>query len=384
MVNQILEMSTRANKAGRVAIKIGLHKIHDVATETNMNGLHWKSEYVKQALDTIPMSPICASFTDEDKEIPLDHGLTGIEFNDKGLKEPVFENSETVGSFESASIETVNINGEDVTMLVGNGYLYNQRYPKFVKWVRKNRSIGKVDTSIEIMGLEQNDNKIIYEEDNPTQSFRTPMEYSYSGCAILSVQPADDNAIVLEVAQNKHEKKEDENMEFTIEDIKNAVSDVMSANVTTQEQHETEISELNTQIEQKDATIAEKENEINSLNEQLTEANEKIASYAEMENELNELKKEKAINELNNVLADYSEEEQKYAESEINAYKESPLEGDLNVITSKICVGIVAAQKDEQRIAEQNNKDNNEIIDIFSEVSSVEENDGEDEDVNIF
>ena len=235
----------------------------------------------------------------------------------------------------------------------------------------------------EIMGLEQNDNTIVYEETNPTQSFRTPMEYSYSGCAILSVQPADDNAIVLEVAQNKHEKKEDENMEFTIEDIKTAVSDVMSANVTTQEQHDAEISELNTQIEQRDETIQEKENEINSLNEQLTEANNKIASYAEMENELNELKKEKAINELNNVLSEYSEEEQKYAESEINAYKENPLDGDLNAITSKICVGIVAAQKDEQRIAEQNNKDNNEIIDIFSEVSNIED-DSEDEDVNIF
>lgn len=382
MINQILEMSTRANKAGRVAIKIGLHKIHDVSTETNSNGLHWKDIYVQNALDTIPMSPICASFCDEDKEIPLDHGLTGIETNDNGLKEPVFENSETVGSFESASIETVKINGEDVTMLVGNGYLYNQRYPKFVKWVRKNKNIGKVDTSIEIMGLEENGNKIIYEENEPTQEFRTPKEYSYSGCAILSVPPADDNAIVLEVAQNKHKKREDENMEFTIDDIKAVVSEVMSANITTQEQHESDISELNTQIEQKDSIIEEKDSEINSLNTQLTEANEKIASYAEMENELNELKKDKALSELDNVLSDYTADEQKFAESEINEYKESPLEGNIEAIKAKICMGIVSAQKDEQRIAEQNNN-NNEIIDIFSEVSNDESNE-EDDDVSIF
>ena len=39
-------------------------------------------------------------------------------------------------------------NGNEIEVLATDGYLYNQRYPKFVKWVRKNYEIGKLDTYI--------------------------------------------------------------------------------------------------------------------------------------------------------------------------------------------------------------------------------------------
>ena len=104
------------------------------------------------------------------------------------------------------------MNGNDIRALVANGFLYNQRYPNFVKWVRQNKALGNVDSSIEIMGLETNDNKIIYEEAEPKDEFRTPKEFVFSGTSILSVSPADDNAIVLEVAQ-KQENKEDKTLD---------------------------------------------------------------------------------------------------------------------------------------------------------------------------
>ena len=110
----ILEISKRATRGGRVPIKIALLKIHDSSSETNDNGIHWKEEYVNNALDSLKMMPICAEFFSEDKEVPLGHGLTGNETNDKGLDEPIFENSEAVGVIENGSIEDVEVNGNRI------------------------------------------------------------------------------------------------------------------------------------------------------------------------------------------------------------------------------------------------------------------------------
>ena len=138
MINNVLEISKRSAKGGRVPIKIALLKIHEDANETNRNGIHWDETCVKNAMESAISMPICAEFIDEDKSIPLGHGLTGIVINDDGISEPVFENSETVGCFESGMIENININGNEIKALTAKGYLFNQRYPSFVKWVREN------------------------------------------------------------------------------------------------------------------------------------------------------------------------------------------------------------------------------------------------------
>ena len=378
----ILEISKRATRGGRVPIKIALLKIHDDTSETNDNGLHWKEDYVNNAIDSLKMMPICAEFFSEDKEVPLGHGLTGNETSDKGLDEPLFENSEAVGVIENGSIEDVEVNGSRIRALCGNGYLYNQRYPHFTKWVRKNHAIGNVDTSIEIMGLESNANKIIYEEDNPTRDFRTPKEFSFSGTAILSVTPADKNAIVLEVAQkqNKEEKQMDEK---TMRDvIVNAITETNSKN-----------SELNAKIDELNSAIADKDSQITELNEKV-EANktsdsdkdakieELTAKVAELENKLEECKKSEQNAALDKALGAFTEDEQKYAESEINAFRENPVAGNVDTIVTAIQAGIGKAFKEaESKTGEQNSANNETELDIFSEISSAED---VDEDVNIF
>ena len=377
--NRILEVSKRANQAGRVPITIALHEIYTEAKDVNDNGLHWMRPYVEQAMSTVEGMPICASFFDSEKEVPYDHGFTGIEQNRDGLDEPYFENSVVVGTFESASIQDLTINGKPGIFLVAEGYLYNQRYPKFVDWIRENRATGHVDTSVEIMGLASNDNKIVYAEEHPTNAYRTPKIYAYSGCAVLSVVPADRQAIVLEVAQ-KHE--EERHMEFTIDDIKAVVAECLASIGMTQDQFDTQLAELNQKLEQHEATIAERDATIEELNNQLSEANARIEGFAAVESELNELKKAQAISEMEQAIAEYSEDEQKFAESEINSYREDPLAGDIEAIKAKICVGIVEAQKEEARVAEQNEK-HDDNIDIFSEVNDSHEDD-DDEDVNIF
>lgn len=398
-MNRILEISKRASKGGRVPIKIALLKIHEDANETNLNGIHWDETYVSNAIDSVKMMPICAEFCDETKSTPLGHGLTGEELTADGIKEPVFENSETVGVIESAEIETVSINNVDTKVLTGKGFLYNQRYPNFVKWVRKNFALGNVDTSIEIMGLDSNDNKIAYLEDKPTDAFRTPTDFVFSGTAILSVQPSDSNAVVLEVAQkiNKEEKIKMDEKELK-ELIQNTISESNSKN----DELSTKITELNNQLTEKEGTISELNASVAQLQKALDDLKKEHDLYWEeknlLEKELVKAKVATKLGELDSTIGEFNEAEQAFAKDDIDTLrinieaceKSEDLENmtsEINSIKAKICTAIVENQKKlesekAEQIAEQNAVKVNETIDIFSEINSAEEE--EDEDINIF
>lgn len=408
MLGNILEISKQASKGGRVPIKIALLKIHEDINETNKNGLHWKEEYVLNAIDSVKLMPICASFCDETKSTPLDHGLTGEEIDTDGVREPLFENSETVGCFENANIENVTVNGNEIRALVANGFLYNQRYPNFVKWVRQNKALGNVDTSIEIMGLETNDNKIVYEESEPKDEFRTPKEFVFSGTSILSVSPADDNAIVLEVAQ-KQENKEDKTLDE--KELKELIQSTISETNSKNEEFIAQINELNSTINEKDSIIAEKEEKIVELNasvKQLQDALDQLKKdhetyWAErdlLEHELVKAKVAEKLSELDSTLSEFNEEEKSVAKDDIETLKSNlnscekkdelnGISSEINSIKSKICMNIVEKQKKadaDAKVAEQNSaKENkeNEVIDIFSEMCSETQN-ADEEDVNIF
>lgn len=416
MLGNILEISNHASKGGRVPIKIALLKIHEISDETNKNGIHWNEEYVSNAIDSVKLMPICASFIDEEKSTPLDHGLTGEDVGKDGLREPLFENSETVGCFESANIEDVIVNDNTIKALVANGFLYNQRYPNFVKWIRKNHAIGNVDTSIEIMGLESNDNKIIYEEANPTEDFRTPKEFVFSGTSILSVSPADDDAIVLEIAQ-KQEKKEDFN-KMDEKELKELIQTTISETNSKNEELTAQITELNAQIESKENTISELNASVEQLQATIDKMEADHRTYWEereiLEKELAKAKVAEKLAELDTALSEFNEKEKECAsediekltanlnacKSEDNACGDKKLELDackkelnnatseINAIVDKICRNIVSEQKKAEanaKIAEQNSvneQKNIEVVDIFSEVCS--EDDSENEDVNIF
>ncbi|MEY8352592.1 hypothetical protein AALB39_04455 [Lachnospiraceae bacterium 54-53] len=384
--NNILELSKRAVRGGKVPIKIALLKIHENATDTNKNGIHWNEEYVLNAANNSGSIPICSQFLDETKSTPYGHGYTNDLVNEDGSKEPVFENSEVTGSLEKYSIEEIIDGDKTIKVLAGEGFLFHSRYPNFVKWVRQNYALDKVDSSIEIMGLETNQNKIVYEEDKPTDQFRTPKEFILSGTAILSVSPADDDAIVLEVAE-KRKKEEQKVMEFDMNEVKNVIRDTISETNTKNAEFETKISELNELVIAKENTIVE----LNATVEQVQAALDQLKKdhdtyWAEreiLEKELATLKAEKRISELNEAISVYTDEEKKFAESEINSFNEDPAKGDIEGIKAKICVGIVAAQKEQEKVSEVNSKkDTTTTEDIFSEVCTYSDTD--EEDVNIF
>lgn len=401
MLNHILEISKRASKGGRVPIKIALLKIHEDEKETNRNGIHWKEEYVTNAIDSVKMMPICASFIDEDKSVPLDHGLTGETVNEDGIHEPLFEDSETVGCFESAMIENIIVNGNEIKALTAQGYLYNQRYPSFVKWVRENYAKGNVDTSIEIMGLDVNDNKIVYEEENPTNEFRTPMEFVFSGSCILSVQPADADAIVLEIAQKKENNKEDKTNIMDEKELKELIQTTISETNSKNDELNAKIAELNSQIEAKDNTISELNASVAQLQATIDKMEADHRTYWEereiLEKELAKAKVAEKLAELDATLSEFNEKEKECASEDIEKLKEcinacekkdelNNVSAEINSIKSKICMDIVANQKKaeaEAKIAEQNSVKETVVEDIFSEVCA-ESHTEEVEDLNIF
>ena len=410
MFNNVLEISEKVNGNGRVPAKIIFHKIHEDSEETNSNGLHWKEEYVRNNMASAIGMPICAEFSSDDKTTPIGHGMTGGELNPDGSIEPLFKNSEVVGVCENAYIDTVkDKNGNDIKALIGDCSFFNQRYPDFVKWIRANYVLDKVETSIEIMGLKDNANTIIYEEgEDITDDFRTPMIYGYSADCILGITPSDENAIIVEISQKKKNKEENKKMEFNMDEIKKTIQDVITEMNNKSETYETKISELNEAITAKDFEIKEKDEKIVELNasvEKIQTALNKLKEdqqtyWAEreiLENELAKAKVAEKIGELNSSLSEFNDEEKSVAKediekltSEINAAtKKEDLKNvtsEINSIKSKICMNIVAQQKkaeEETRIAEQNSMKEPKVEDIFSEMCSNTHTE-EKEDINIF
>ena len=417
MFNNILEVSEKISKGGRVPIKIALHKIHNDPKETNKNGIHWKREYVVDAMESANGIPICAEFIDpEEKEIPLGHGLTGMMINKDGLEEPVFLNSETVGVIEKAYIEEFEDDDEKNEMLVGEGYLYNQRYPKFVQWIRDNYATNGVETSIEIVGLPENDNNILYEEDKPTQDFRTCKSYLYSGCAILSLEAADPDAIVLEISQKRHQKKEEKSMDFNMDEVKSVIEKTITelnekdaVHATEVQSLNTQISELNSQIENKDAEISEKENTITELNASVEQLKKVIADMEVerdtwwkqkdiLEAELAKAKVAEKLSELDTAMGEFNEAEKEVVKEDIAVLQEKiekcekseeleNVTSEINSIKSKICMAIVEKQKADEkaRKSEQNSHEKQVTVeDIFGEMYMETPVNEEQEDLNIF
>ena len=378
-MNKILEINKRISKGGRKNIRMVLLTIHEEG-EMNRNGITWVEQYVLDNLESIKGIPICATFLDEDKEDLYDHGYTETVESEDGKSEPLFLNSESVGVIEDAKIEVIEIDGETKKVLVGYGYIFCQRYPNLCEKLESS----KVKSSIEIMGTDENNRKIIY-DGGYKEKGRKPMVFDFTGTCLLGVLEADENCYVLEVAENKN-KEEKLNMDENkiIEVIQKAITETNAVKADT----ETKIAELNSQIEAKDAEIKEaneaKEAAENNASEKDLKIAELEAENAKLKEELAACKKREACEAFDAMLANYTDDEKKCVESEINAYKENPLDGNADEIISKICRNIVENQKKAEadaKIAEQNEAKENETIDIFSEVNSDEE---KDEDTNIF
>lgn len=392
------EMSSRNSKGGRRKIKMSLLEIHQDDSSTNKNGLHWKEDYIINNLESIKGMPICAEFLDEDKSSPFGHGLTGI---DSKENQPLFENSECVGHIETAYPTTIEINGVSKRILCGEGYVYQQRYPRFVEWLKENLKSGNVMSSIEIMGKPENDNKIMYENNSVDKNFRTPMVFDFTGTAILSIEPADNSALVLQMnslnnsidnftkTQESEENTMDEKtLALIVDSVKGAVSETNSKNA----EYENQIAELNAKLAEKDTEIAELNAKISTETERadkadtsVTELNSKIEA---LEAEVNECRKNAKIAEMNSKIADFSDEQKDYAKAEIEAFNADPMAVEINSIVEKIYTEIGkkaladAKEAEAQKIAEINSK-TEEIVDVYGDILEANSS-TEEEEISIY
>ena len=382
-MNKILEMSTRMSKGGRKRIRMVLLTIHEDG-EMNKNGITWEEQNVLNNLESIKNIPICATFLNEDKTILFDHGYTETIELDEGKSEPLFNNSEVIGTIEKAKIEDLEIDGEMRRVLVGYGYLYCQRYFALCEKLIEEIANSSVKSSIEIMGKDENNSKIVY-DGGYKEKGRKPSSFDFSATCLLGVEEADDSCYVIEIAQEQ--KKEEIVMnEKEMRDV--IIAAITETNSKNDELTKT-INELNSAIADKDTQIADLSAKVEANATADADKDAKIeelkGKIAELEAKLDECKKAEQNSALDKALEAFTETEQKYAESEINAFRENPIAGNVDVVVNAINAGIgkaVKAAEADAMVAEQNSAKEDADLDIFSEVNSVEDTD--DSDVNIF
>lgn len=384
MEQRFFEISKKMSKGGRRKVKLALLEVYQDSTTTNKNGIHWTEENVLNNIGSAIDIPICCEFIDEIKRVPFGHGMTSIDVTEN---EPLFEDSEGVGHINKAYLEDILIDEQPHRVLMGEGYLYAQRYPQFIEWLDENLSKGRVWSSIEIVGKPENDKVIVYEESEPSKEFRTPKIFDFSATAILSIEAADDSALIIEM---NNKIKEDKTMgEETISIIKQTVKDAVSEMNTAKETVDAQINELNQTIASKDSEIAELNTKISELSQQLensetkvTEANAKIE---ELNNKCLEHEKEIKKVELNSALEGFSDEEKDYAKAEIESFNADPMSVEINSIVDKIYVEIGKASKQPAtRTVSETSSKAEEVDDIFGEVCEINSDVSQSEDINIF
>lgn len=340
-----IELSNANKVTGRRKIKAVIHEIYDSNDQYNKNGISWNEQYTKNNLDTVRGMAICVEFIDPEKSEPLGHGITDVKDG-----KPIFEDSVMVGVFEEGSIETIKVKGRKIKALVGTGYINEQRYPLFVRWlVSEMNSERTPEGSVEICAKEGYES-IVY-DGGYKEKGRVPQIYDYTGYCILGVEPADDSAVVLELNENKNKEEKDMNKELIKElneKIETKTNEINSLNNKVKD-GDKKIKELNEKITKTEKMLGEKTKEVNSLNDTVKKKDEEIDKLTK---ELNELKNEKLKNELNEKLDKYTDNEKEVANKLIETFNKKPSEELLNNIITEINNHIVKQMID-QRTAQK-------------------------------
>lgn len=403
----IVELSEKKYKNGRRPFTAILYELQppecvvdDVGTKYNKNGITFLEEYCALQLDSIKDMSVTVSFLDDERTMISGHGMTGIK---DGM--PIFDNATTVGHFTEGYIDTIESDGEVKRVVIGKGYLDEMRYSSFVEQLEIDLNNGiSVEGSIEIYKAEGNDG-IVYKKGYLSKG-RIPVTFIHAGWSLVS-NPADSTSSLVELNEKKNKKEEEETMDMN--EVKSVIQSTISELNDKSQDYETKIADLNAQIEKLNAEIENKDNTISELNvsvgqvqaalDKLNKDHETYWAEREiLEKELAKAKVVEKLGELNLALGEFNDEEKEIAKDDIekltteinSAEKKEALDNvtsEINSIKSKICMNIVAKQKqaeaESQRVSELNAKNSeHDVDDIFSEICS--ENKQDDEDLNIF
>ena len=378
---RLFELSSEA-RGGKRPIKMILHRIMESPDDYQDNGVSWKEEYVVEAAQRINAADIAVEYlskgeTGENTEIG-GHGYSGERSDADGKPMPSFNaDSEVVGTITGAYVTSVELGGKSVKVLMADGVIYEHRHPGLVEYLKERVPKGEVMGSVEIVGCPENNNEIVY-EDGYKPKGRVPMRYEYAGYAILSasVEPADKACYVLEINNKEDECMDEAKAREFVDEIKQELHNVLDANTKLT----AEINSLNEAAEAKVTELNEANAKIAQLREALeqvrAEAQQKCEEFdrkwAEHEHEMDELRAEKRtleqaiaqykvqerLNALNTALLPFTDDEQKAAEEQIAAYREDPINHEVNEIVNAIYIAIGMREKEAQahQVSEQQEK----------------------------
>ena len=392
------EIQSKDERNGRRNFKVILHRIfpddcvnesEQLGTMYNDNGITWIREYCEKALNTIAGMPLRCAFLDEDRTELAGHGLTDIIDG-----EPVFEEACMIGSFTGGYIDEVeNEDGETILAVIGEGEIDAACYHNFVEKLEEDMANGDAPYgSVEIMHTPDNE-KIQYVYGYKDKG-RIPMDFIYSGLALLGVSPADHNSKLIEL--NETQNKEDKTMNET--EMKALVSQVVAelSNHTAEmnqciENCNAQVAEANeardnavAELNELNASVAEIQAALEAAKAELDEKYQELdALHAELctlRKELGEAKARERVGEMNNAVANFTDEEKAYAAAEMEAFNADPMSVEINAIVEKIYEGIGRASKEADSKEVETNEAEVNIEDIFAPMSLTEEP----EDLNIF
>ena len=391
---KVFEISSRKTRNGKRKFKLILHKIYpdscvdevnEVGTEYNLNGITWIREFCENALPSIKGMSLRCEFLDEDRTELHGHGYT-----DKADGNPIFENAVQIGTFTNGYIDEVeDENGEMITVCIGEGEIDALCYHNFVEKLDADIANGIYPNgSVEILHTDDNES-IIYKYGYKSQG-RIPMDFIYSGYALLGITPADSSAKLIELNEHKEELVEmnEDQVKAVVEQTINMISEHNSEMEQCRQECADKIAEANAAVE----TATNEKNEVEASVATLQEALDQIkAEYKELDEKYNTLWEEKKVLEkalgeakvkerlaaLNSALTEFSAEQQEYAKEQIEAFKANPLENEINTVTDAILIGIGKNAKAvaDAQAAEQNSADLGDIFEEIHEPVSAETDD---------
>jgi len=375
----ILEINNQKKFSGRTYVKWVVLEIHENSTQYNKNGITWIEKYVNTNLESIKEMPLCVEFIDYENSEPFGHGMTEIKDG-----APLFERSTVVGVTTNGYIDTIEVNGDKKRVLIGEGYIYNQRYPKFIQWLKSKMFDGDFpETSVEISAAEGRN--VIEYDGGWKEKGRIPMKFDFSGDAILGIDPADDAAVLLEL-NNKY--KEEKSLAKTQEEVLVELNNKIDSKNTEINELQNKVQELNKELEKKteelNAAIKEAKDQKTKAENKEKESQKAKDEKEKAESELNELRKfkkeaenERLKTELNQDLSSYTEEERSVAKEKIESFSKTPsaeLKTEIiSEINSAIAQSLITKRK------KKHSKNNVDSLDIYSEVNEA----GSDGEVSI-
>lgn len=377
---RIVELNNAPYADGRREITLMLHELHPDEAHYNRNGICWLESYVMENAGSIVNMPLCVRYLSEEEGIPYDHGLT-----DTDGPMPVFDGSYVVGVCTDYMVTE----HEDLTgkhrVLCARGILYQQRYPRFVAWLEERLARGEaVYSSVEIVAARGNDG-VVYRDGWKPQG-RIPTQYTYSGHAFLTVQPSDDQSLVLELNEQNRKTEGQEMTEQELAKITSAVCDTINACGKKAEDaeamkaaHEAELAERDARIAQLEAEAQEAKAALLAKEAELAQATarmaEKEAAYTQVCTELEAARNAALGAELEQMLGAFTKEEVAFATEEVGAFKENPTGCGYTIeqIKTKIeACAYQALRKQRSVLGEQNQADFAQVFEGMQQRETAE------------